>query len=249
MARGGRVVQPVSQKWLTNVAVVRMNKGGARFEIACYKNKVQNWRSKAETDINEVLQIETVFSNVARGLVAPAADLQRVFGTSDHLQACRVILDEGVLQVSDRERAASSESVFKEVARHVAAMTVNPVMREAYAPATIERAMQHDIHFAVHPTRPAKAQALQVIADLQAAGVPIARSKMRIRIRAGKAWKAVKKDLVAAGADVEREEFDAAGGAEATAVVEPGLFRVATELVAAATKNTGSVELIEFHVG
>ena len=31
---------------LTNVAVVRMKKGGKRFEIACYKNKVVSWRNK-----------------------------------------------------------------------------------------------------------------------------------------------------------------------------------------------------------
>lgn len=33
------------QKRLTNVAVVRMKKAGQRFEVACYRNKVQDWRS------------------------------------------------------------------------------------------------------------------------------------------------------------------------------------------------------------
>ena len=33
------------QKRLTNVAVVRVRKHGLRFEVACYKNKVANWRS------------------------------------------------------------------------------------------------------------------------------------------------------------------------------------------------------------
>lgn len=39
------LVQPVGQKRLTNVAVVRLKKHGMRFEIACYKNKVLSWRS------------------------------------------------------------------------------------------------------------------------------------------------------------------------------------------------------------
>ena len=34
------VKQPVGQKRLTNVAVVRYKTHGKRFEIACYKNKV-----------------------------------------------------------------------------------------------------------------------------------------------------------------------------------------------------------------
>lgn len=33
------------QKRLTNIAVVRYKKHGKRFEIACYKNKVLNWRN------------------------------------------------------------------------------------------------------------------------------------------------------------------------------------------------------------
>lgn len=33
------------QKRLTNIAVVRYRKQGKCFEIACYKNKVLNWRS------------------------------------------------------------------------------------------------------------------------------------------------------------------------------------------------------------
>ncbi len=33
------------QKRLTNIAVVRFKKMGKRFEIACYKNKILNWRN------------------------------------------------------------------------------------------------------------------------------------------------------------------------------------------------------------
>ena len=33
------------QKRLTNVAVVRYKKFGKKFEVACYKNKVVNWRN------------------------------------------------------------------------------------------------------------------------------------------------------------------------------------------------------------
>jgi hypothetical protein len=33
------------QKRLTNVAIVRLKKGGYRFEIAAYQNKVRDWRN------------------------------------------------------------------------------------------------------------------------------------------------------------------------------------------------------------
>lgn len=44
-----RIGQPVNQVRLTNVAMVRMHKGGKRFEIACYRNKVLSWRQGVRT--------------------------------------------------------------------------------------------------------------------------------------------------------------------------------------------------------
>ena len=64
-----RINTPTNQKLLTNVAVVRSKKGGKRFEIACYKNKVLSWRQGVEKDLDEVLQSHTVFLNVSKGQV------------------------------------------------------------------------------------------------------------------------------------------------------------------------------------
>jgi len=33
------------QKRLTNIAVVKLKKNGKRFEVACYRNKVADWRA------------------------------------------------------------------------------------------------------------------------------------------------------------------------------------------------------------
>lgn len=71
------------ERRLTNVSIVRLKKGGKRFEIACYKNKVQEWRSGVETDLDDVLQIANVFMNVSKGEVAKSEDLNKAFGTSD----------------------------------------------------------------------------------------------------------------------------------------------------------------------
>ena len=95
-----KIGTPVNQIRLTNVAYVRLQKGGKRFEIACYRNKVLNWRNKIETDLGEVLQIDTVFTNVSKGMLASSKDLMEAFGTSDQKTVCKEILDRGELQVN-----------------------------------------------------------------------------------------------------------------------------------------------------
>ena len=51
--------------------------------MACYKNKVLEWRSGVESDIDEVLQIHQVFGNVSKGLVCSSEELKKGFGNDD----------------------------------------------------------------------------------------------------------------------------------------------------------------------
>ncbi len=60
-----------------------MKKGGKKFEIACYKNKVVNWRNGVEKDIDEVLQVKTIFVNVSKGEIANNRLLLQFFYNTD----------------------------------------------------------------------------------------------------------------------------------------------------------------------
>ena len=84
-----------------------------RFEVAAYKNKVLNFRQHIEKDINEVLQTNSVFTNVSKALLAKGEDLRSAFGTDDQLACALIILEKGELEVSDKERAQQYEALFK----------------------------------------------------------------------------------------------------------------------------------------
>ena len=45
----------------------------------------------SEQDLDEVLQTHTVFTNVSKGAVAKKEDLQRVFGTEDQTEICKLV--------------------------------------------------------------------------------------------------------------------------------------------------------------
>ena len=95
--------QPVGMKLLTNVAVVKLKKQGKNFELACYKNKVTDWRNKRETDVSQVLQIDQIFSNVETGLAASKAELKK-FGNMSRDEIILEILNKGEFQLSQLER-------------------------------------------------------------------------------------------------------------------------------------------------
>lgn len=178
------LVQPVGQKRLTNVAVVRLRKAGQRFEIACFPNKVLSWRSRVEKDLDEVLQSHTVYSNVSKGVLAKSKDLIKAFGTDDLTNICVEILEKGELQVSGKEREAQLSSQFRDIATIVMEKTINPETRRPYTMTMIERLM-HEIHFAVDPNLTSKEQALRVIKKL-IEHFPIKRAPLTVRFTAPK---------------------------------------------------------------
>ncbi|GER38748.1 ribosome maturation protein SBDS [Striga asiatica] len=245
------LVQPVGQKRLTNVAVVRLKKHGNRFEIACYKNKVLSWRSRVvsivdfcrlvrscilrtEKDLDEVLQSHTVYSNVSKGVLAKSKDLIAAFGTDDQtkifVEKIRVlervevhILEKGELQVAGKERESQLSSQFRDIATIVMQKTINPETQRPYTISMIERLM-HDIHFAVDPNSSSKKQALEVIRELQK-HFPIKRSPMRLRLTVpgGNISSLVEKLNSWNSTNISREE----SGSKLSVIceLEPGLFR------------------------
>uniref|UniRef100_A0A1B6II35 Ribosome maturation protein SBDS n=1 Tax=Homalodisca liturata TaxID=320908 RepID=A0A1B6II35_9HEMI len=237
-----KIFTPTNQIRLTNVAVVRMKKGGKRFEIACYRNKVVSWRNNVETDIDEVLQTHTVFTNVSKGQVAKKEDLVKAFGKEDQTEICKEILAKGELQVSDKERQTQLDSLFKDIATTVADKCVNPETKRPYPVSIIEKAMK-DVHFSVKPNRNAKQQALDVIPQLKAT-MPLERAQMRLKIViSGKEARKLREKVVKLATKVETEEWNS-GELNMVCLADPGNFRELDETVRSETKGHGLLELL-----
>mmetsp|Transcript_13672 Transcript_13672/g.32057 ORF Transcript_13672/g.32057 Transcript_13672/m.32057 type:complete len:424 (-) Transcript_13672:586-1857(-) len=173
-----RINTPINHVQLTNVAVVRMNKGGKRFEIACYRNKVVDYRQGLEQDLSEVLQTDRVFTNVSKGEFAKAKDMYKVFGTKDEDEISKLILSKGQLQVSDKERSQQLEKISAQIAEWISKNCVQPATDRPYTISQIRHAMQK-ANVSVHPTKPLKRQNLDCVKLLQKV-IPIQRSKMEL---------------------------------------------------------------------
>ena len=173
---------PLNQVKLSNVSVVRLKKGGKRFEVACYKNKVLEWRSGVEKDLDNVVQTESIFINVSKGQLAKQDDLLKAFKTSDQALILQEILTRGELQVGEKERGAVLTSLIRDIATIVSEKCLNPETKRPWPVSTIEKVMS-DIHYSASPAKNAKSQALELIKILQEKQIiPIARAQMRVRI-------------------------------------------------------------------
>jgi ribosome maturation protein SDO1 len=149
--------QPANQIKLTNVSIVRLRKAGKRFEIACYKNKVMDWRSGTETDLDEVIQIENIFSNVSKGALVPQEDLKKAFGSTNVQEIIHEILKKGELQVGEKERNHELSTTWKEIVTLVCEKCVDPGSQRPYPSGMIDKAMS-DIHYSIKTGKSTKSQ-------------------------------------------------------------------------------------------
>ncbi|KAJ3190096.1 hypothetical protein HDU85_000387 [Gaertneriomyces sp. JEL0708] len=237
------IFTPVNQVRLTNVSVVRLKKGGKRFEIACYKNKVMEWRNNIESDLDNVLQIPQVFINVSKGQMANKDDLEKAFKTNDTNKIVLEILKKGELQVGEKERNQQLENLAKDIATTVADKCVNPETKRPYTVTMIEKAMA-DLHFSINPKRNAKQQALEVIKQLQEKKtIPIARAQMRIRVvTPGKDGKRIKEKITSLINSIEDEDWG--DEYELICAIDPGHFRSISDILQSDTKGRGQVEVL-----
>ncbi|EJD04442.1 Shwachman-Bodian-diamond syndrome protein [Fomitiporia mediterranea MF3/22] len=222
--------QPSNQIKLTNVSVVRLKKGGKRFEVACYKNKVQEWRKGVETNLDDVLQISAVFVNVSKGEQAKAGDLKKAFGKASEDDIIKEILKHGDLQVGEKEREHELTNLRKDIAHRVSESVVDPSTQRPYSLGIIEKALS-EVGFSVDPSKNAKSQVLGAIKLLQGGRLPVQRARMRVRLTIPAADVEKLEARIREGAEVVEDTEERNELWEVTLQIDPAQFRVYKELL------------------
>lgn len=188
-----------------------LHPGKKRFELACYKNKLLEYRSGAEKDLDNVLQVPTVFLSVSKAQTAPSAELAKAFGTgTPREEILQEILRKGEVQVGERERKDILERVEKEVLDIVSGRLVDPSTKRVYTSGMIHKALDQltsasgqqqtqasgeangegedsqpkkPLWTGVSANRSAKSQALDAMKALIAwQPIPVMRARMRLRV-------------------------------------------------------------------
>lgn len=152
-----------------------------------------------------MLQIENVFFNVSKGQVAPKADLEKAFPKKSLNDIIIDILENGELQVGEKERNAELERTKNEVIDIVAGKLVDPKTKRVYTSGMIEKALdglsgqkeekkddedgekgkgkELPKWTGIVTTKSAKSQALFAMKALIAhQPIPVARMQMKLRI-------------------------------------------------------------------
>jgi ribosome maturation protein SDO1 len=174
--------QPVGQKLLTNVSIVKLKFGKSRFELACYPNKIQDYRNKKEKDIDEVLQSKEIYTNAIKGDLVPKKVLKEVFPKMTYQDIIKLILDKGDIQTGEKERDEGKANLKKYVSNIIVQKTYNTDNGLPFPQDIITKALDN-INFKYNEKDNEKKQAMRGIKELISHKIlPIERKLMQLKL-------------------------------------------------------------------
>lgn len=148
-----------------NTQLVRLKKGKKTFEVMTNPGTVLKFRA-GKGPMSDVLYAEIIFKNASKGDRASDEDLQEAFETTDIKEIGEIIVKDGELQVSAKERAEKLEAKTKEIITFVHKNFMDPKTNLPHPVARLELALK-GAKFRVDPELPAKSQALDLVKKLQ----------------------------------------------------------------------------------
>lgn len=233
--------QPVGQKRLTNVAMIKYRVSKKNFEIACYKNKAINWRNGIEKDLNEVLQSYAVYRNADQGEQASADELKEFFPGLKMDDVIKTILEKGELDIGEEEREQQKDSMEKEIANLIAERVVHPDSKRPFSVESIKAALK-SIHFAPKLNEPVKKQVSDATKKL-IAKYYIARAEMKIKLTIPSFYKSKLLTELNELKVKPENTLDEKDNFTAVCLIEPSLYRALDELLKKKL-GEGSMEIV-----
>ncbi|WMW24566.1 ribosome assembly factor SBDS [Methanolobus sediminis] len=127
---------------LDEAVIARLKKGKHHFEVLVDPEGAFSLKRGEDVNMEDVIAVESVFTDAAQGDNAGESELLNAFETSDVMDVARQIILHGELQLTKEQRKQILEEKTRQVITIIAQNAINPQTRAPHPPARIEKAME-----------------------------------------------------------------------------------------------------------
>jgi ribosome maturation protein SDO1 len=126
---------------LDKAVVARYKHGKKIFEVLVDPEGADLIRDGANAEVEDVLAVDEIFADSAKGKKATEEDLMSAFATADVVEIAGKIIKEGELQLTTEQRRKKVEEKRKKVIERIAQICINPQTNTPHPPTRIEIAL------------------------------------------------------------------------------------------------------------
>ena len=199
--------------------IAKLRHGNKDFEIIVDLDKAVDFKHGKPVDIKNVLAIDTIYSDVKKGMHASEADMKSEFKTTDAYQIAEQIIKKGTVQLTAEYRKKLRDAKVKQVVTFLSRNCIDPQTNLPHPPQRIENAIE-EAGVKIDEFKGVDDQISDIIKDLQRVlPIRIEFKKVAIRVPAeytGKAYSALKEFMT-------KEEWQSDGSLIAVCELPAGL--------------------------
>ncbi|MEK6860800.1 MAG: ribosome assembly factor SBDS [Nanoarchaeota archaeon] len=122
--------------------IAKIKKDGKEFEILVDCDMALEFRRGKNISMDDVLAVEDIYKDVKKGEKASEHDLKRIFGTSDFRDVSKIIIKEGVVQLTREHLAKEREAKRRQIVALIHRNAIDPKTGLPHPPQRIENAME-----------------------------------------------------------------------------------------------------------
>jgi ribosome maturation protein SDO1 len=126
---------------LEDAVTARFDSHGEKFELLVDPDLALELRMGKSVSMSELLAVETVFKDAAKGTEQSPAALSKAFATTDVFEIAKKIVKDGEVQLTTEQRRKIREIKVKEVIDFIARNAMNPQTNAPHPPQRIENAI------------------------------------------------------------------------------------------------------------
>jgi ribosome maturation protein SDO1 len=146
--------------------LAKLQKASHNFEIVIEPDLAIEFKNGKDVDIRDVLRSEKIFADAHKGMVASEHIMQQVLGTSDTLEAAKIIVKQGQIQVTSEFRERMREEKRKRIIDMIHSNGVDPRTHLPHPVTRIENAFE-EAKIKVNENKSAEDQLQDVIKELR----------------------------------------------------------------------------------
>ncbi len=127
---------------LDRSVIARLKKGKQQFEVYVDPDGAFAFKRGEKIKMEDIIAVESVFSDAGQGDHISGSDLEAAFGTTDVMEVAKFIILNGELQLTKEQRKQILEEKTRQIVTFIAQNAINPQTMTPHPPARIEKAME-----------------------------------------------------------------------------------------------------------
>ena len=124
-----------------NFHIARLKKGGQNFEIDVDFDAAMKYK-EGKADIKDVLKVQSIFSDLKKGMLASETQMKQLFETDDPLEVAKIILEKGELPLTADYKAKLKEEKRKQIIEYIRRNAIDPKTGIPHPATRIENAIE-----------------------------------------------------------------------------------------------------------